>query len=235
MRKLTIKEFEEKIALIHPKEKLKVISYDGDGKDCEVICLKCGTHYIKRAGYYADKRKVSICKNCFPTQPNKIKENFTPPENYALIEEYKGMHNKVKVRHLECNFIWEITPANLKLGKGCPHCNKKMSKGEQKIRQWLLKNNIEFETQKKVILEGHNLFVDFYLPKKDLYIEYNGKQHYEAIDFFGGEERLEIQKYLDGLKAKYLNNLLVISYLDFEKIEEILESSTTIPRGVGYK
>lgn len=229
MKKLTIKEFEEKINLIHPKEKLKVISYGGDKKNSEVYCKKCGTHYIKKSGCFTDKRKVSICKKCFPTQNNILKENYIPPKDYELVESYKGMHNKIKVRH-SCGFIWEITPNNLKLGKGCPKCNKKMSKGEQKIEKWLLENKVVYVKQKKINIYGHNLFFDFYLPQLEKYIEYNGEQHYHPVNFFGGEEKFKKQVELDNLKKIYLKNkLIVISYKDFQNIENILKSSTTIP------
>lgn len=229
MKKLTNLEFENKIKQIHPKENLKVIYYGGDKNDSEVLCLNCNTHYIKKSGNFTDKRKISICKICFPTHPNTLKKNYIPPNDYELLEPYKGMHNKIKVRHLKCGFIWEITPNNLKLGKGCPKCNKKISKGEQKILKWLNEHDILFETQKKIIIDGHHLTIDFYLPKKDLYIEYNGEQHYTPINFFGGEKKFKQQQYLDSLKIKELKEkLLIISYKDFNNIEKILESSTTI-------
>lgn len=180
---------------------------------------------------FLDKRKVSICKKCFPTQSNTLKENYVPPKNYELVEHYKGMHNKVKVRCLRCNFIWEITPNNLSLGKGCPHCNKKISKGEQKIKFWLDQNNVKYEFQKKIKINGHNLTIDFYLPELDLYIEYNGEQHYKPIKHFGGMEKFKQQQFLDNLKINFLKNkLLIISYKDYNNLEKILESSTTIPR-----
>ena len=37
----------------------------------------------------------------------------------------------------------------------------------------------------------------FYLPSFNLLIEYNGIQHYEPVDFFGGEEQLIKQKEID--------------------------------------
>lgn len=231
MKKLTEKDFEEKIKKVHPNEDLKVVSYGGDKKDSEVYCTICGTHYIKKSGSFTDKRKISICKNCFPTHTNTLKEDFMPPNDYELVEPYKGMHNKIKVRH-SCGFIWEITPNNLKLGKGCPKCNKKVSKGERKIEEWLIENNINFVKQKKVIIDNHNLFMDFFLPDLDLYIEYNGEQHYESIEFFGGEEKFKKQVKLDKLKKDFfLNKLIIISYKDFQEIENILKSSTTIPIG----
>jgi len=40
-------------------------------------------------------------------------------------------------------------------------------------------------------IKNYNLVLDFYLPYYDLYIEYNGEQHYNPINFFGGEKRFK--------------------------------------------
>lgn len=229
MRRLTLEEFQLNLNNIHPEEKLRALNYNGDNKECEVQCITCGTIYKKKAGYFKDKRKISICKKCYPTQPNVLKKDYTPKEGYSLIGKYTGMQNKVLMKHNLCGFIWEVKPNNLENGKGCPKCNRKISKGEQKIIKWLENNHINYTPQKKIDIEGHHLSCDFYLEDYDLYIEYNGEQHYNPIAFFGGEEKFKKQIEYDCLKKDFLKDkLLVISYLDFDKIESILESSTTI-------
>lgn len=175
MKKLTLIDFQNRLDLIHPKENLKAIEWNGGRQLAVVKCLTCNKVYSKNGEYFLDKRKVSICKNCFPTQPNQLKDTFPLPEEYSYIEKYKGMNNKVLIKHNKCGFIWAITPANIKLGKGCPKCNKKVSKGEQKIIKWLEDNSIFYESQVPIDIEGHHLFIDFYLPSFDLYIEYNGE------------------------------------------------------------
>ena len=230
MKKLTIQDFQKRLNKIYPQEELKAIFWDSGTKNAKVKCLTCGTEYIKKGNYFLDKRKISICKTCFPTQLNQLKETFILPKNYFYVGKYEGMHNKTLIRH-SCGFIWAVTPNNIKLGKGCPKCNKKISKGEQKIICWLKKHCIEYITQYKVALENHNLFIDFYLPKYNLYIEYNGEQHYKPVAHFGGKNKFKAQVKNDNLKRKYLkNNLLEIPYTYFENIEEILKSSTTISK-----
>lgn len=171
MKKLSLKDFQNRLDIIHSKEKLKAIEWNGDKENSVVQCEKCKTIYVKKGGYFLDKRKVSICKKCFPTQSNTLKEDWLPPKEYQLLSEYKGMHSKVTIRHLDCGFIWNITPANLKLGKGCPKCNKKISKGEQKIKVWLDNNNIDYLMQYPLKIKEHNFVIDFYLPKYNLFIE----------------------------------------------------------------
>ena len=76
------------------------------------------------------------------------------------------------------------------------------------------------------------LFLDFYLPDNDLYIEFQGKQHYEPIQFFGGEEKFKIIQEYDNLKRKYCqdrNNLLEISYKDIDNINSILSLKVQRP------
>lgn len=231
MKKLTIQDFQKRLEKIHPKEKLKAIAWGGDRFDTQVQCLTCGVVYTKKGGYFLDKRKISICKNCFPTQPNQLKKIYVLPEEYEYIEEYKGMNNKVLIRHKKCGFIWGITPNNIKLGKGCPKCNKKISKGEQKIIAWLNNKEIVYETQYQLKINKHTFFVDFYLPDYDLYIEYNGEQHYFPIKHFGGIQKLNYQKKNDQVKRDCLKNKLIeIPFTYFDKIEQILESSTTISK-----
>jgi hypothetical protein len=74
---------------------------------------------------------------------------------------------------------------------------------------------------------------DIWLPKCAVAIEYNGKQHYEAIGYFGGEVGLQKTMERDELKKqKCIENrttlIIVDEGYDFEElvsqIEEIIES-----------
>jgi len=59
-------------------------------------------------------------------------------------------------------------------------------------------------------------------------IEYQGRQHYEAIDYFGGEPKFEMRKKCDKIKKDYCANhnipLLIIPYWDFDNIHVILSN-----------
>ena len=107
---------------------------------------------------------------------------------------------------------------------------KKISKGEARIKEILEKYNINFIPQYKFddlrgIGDG-KLSYDFYLPKENILIEYQGALHDTVSGYLGGEERLERQKVHDNLKRQYAKNnnydLLEIWHYDYDNIETIL-------------
>lgn len=113
----------------------------------------------------------------------------------------------------------------------CPYCN--IVKGEVKILNYLLQQNIEYEKPKSYDglygIGGGKLSYDFYLPKFNLLIEYQGTQHEKPVEHFGGEEQFLKQQEHDKRKREYaLNNniqLLEIWYYDFSNIEDILNEN----------
>lgn len=68
---------------------------------------------------------------------------------------------------------------------------------------------------------------DFYLPEYNTLIEYDGEQHFKAIEYFGGEERYSILKKHDKIKNEYCKthkiNLVRIPYtLSKDKVRDII-------------
>ena len=113
-------------------------------------------------------------------------------------------------------------------GNGCIKCNK--SRGEKKVEEFLIKNKIYYEFNKHFdsCRNKNTLPFDFYIPSMNLCIEYDGIQHYESIEYFGGDEKLKYQNKLDLIKDNWCFenniNILRISYKDFNKIENILSN-----------
>lgn len=100
------------------------------------------------------------------------------------------------------------------------------SKGELKISQLLMELEIPFIKQKSFpdLLGNFNkpLRFDFFLPDKNICIEYQGIQHYINNDFFGAEEAFEQRKNYDNMKREYCKNnkikLIEIPYTDYIKL-----------------
>lgn len=100
------------------------------------------------------------------------------------------------------------------------------------IHQLLNKNNIEHEPEFKVVIDGKSYRFDFYLPKYNLFIEYDGQQHFEPVRFRGEkrdieEEFIKLQE-RDMIKNKYCEdnniNLLRIPYWEDKNIEKIISN-----------
>ena len=102
------------------------------------------------------------------------------------------------------------------------------SYGESIIRKLLDDSGVKFDEQKtfcNCILQKKLKF-DFYIDEIKTVIEFDGKQHFESIPFWGGDEALNLTRLKDKIKDTYChkNNIkmLRISYLDINNIESIL-------------
>ena len=97
-------------------------------------------------------------------------------------------------------------PTNHYAGKGCSIC--KNSQGEVKVATYLDKLNIAYDQQKKFeeCKNIHKLPFDFYLPEYNALIEFDGRQHTEVCEIFGGEEGLQKTQFNDAIKNKFAND-----------------------------
>lgn len=113
-----------------------------------------------------------------------------------------------------------------------PRCS--ISTGEKSIRSWLIENDIKFIPEYTFIdcRDQRVLPFDFYLPDKNTIIEYDGKQHFEKNDYWGGESALRIVQHHDRIKNNYCSsnniNLIRIPYWDFKNIPMILSKELAI-------
>jgi len=143
--------------------------------------------------------------------------------DYSLVE-YKNIKTKVKII-CSIHGIFEQTPNNHPRGNGCPKCND--SKGENNIIQVLKKYKIDYIFQKrfKDCKNKYPLPFDFYLPKYNLCIEYEGKQHFEEIKYWGGIKRFKYIKQNDEIKNNYCktHNIPLFRIAYFNNIENKLQ------------
>lgn len=137
---------------------------------------------------------------------------------------------KVEIACPQHGFFWQLPYQHLS-GCGCPMCGG--SSGENKVTAWLRNNGIEYQRQFSV--NNENLFcinkkirVDFYLPKFNVIIEYNGKQHYKDGWFFKNdgflnqqERDMALRQYCKEHKIK----LIEIPYTKLNNIEGFLSQA----------
>lgn len=106
-----------------------------------------------------------------------------------------------------------------------------MSRGEIKVKEILESAGLLFEQQyvfpDLTTSSGKPLRFDFAVfdedGELDFLIEYNGEQHYTAVQAYGGGRKLAQQKYNDTQKIRYCANrghrLVIIPYYDYEILD----------------
>lgn len=128
----------------------------------------------------------------------------------------------------ECNkgHIFESSWNDFRNGTRCPVCNN--SKGEEAIRKFLESKNIEYiqEYRFNDCRNKNPLPFDFYLPEYNICIEYDGRQHFEQVDWFGGIDGFKERKRNDNIKDNYCKvngvHLIRIPYI-VENIAKYLD------------
>ena len=181
------------------------------------VCIICPIHgeFWQTPGNHLQ----SGCFQCYGTKKltskefiEKAKEIHGNKYDYSKVK-YLNNHTKVCIICPEHGEFWQ-QPNNHLHNQGCPICNE--SSLEKEITSLLDNNNIKYERQKKFdwLKYKKPLSLDFYLPDYNIAIECQGRQHFEPIDYFGGEENfIKIQK-RDKIKKELClkNNIILLYY-----------------------
>jgi len=189
----------------------------------EIICKKHGVFKQKISNHLFGQgcpKCVGLKKNTsdFIDECINIHGNIY---NYSKTE-YKSAKEKVIIicqKHGE----FKQAPTHHLSGQDCPKC--KCSKGEKKVNNILLENNINFIHHYEFPdLKDHEF--DFFIPDKNICIEYDGVQHFRPVAFFGGKNTFDVQKERDRIKDEYclLKNITLIRIAYFDNIMEKIKS-----------
>ena len=162
----------------------------------------------------------------FIKEANKIHEEGR--YDYSL-SNYKNGTTPIIIICNICNNKFKQIPKNHIKGAKCTFCNE--SNGEKAIEEYFLKENINYKKQYffNDCRNKNPLRFDFYLPDYNLCIEFDGRQHNQSVDKFGGEKELLNNIFKDNIKNKYCDgsknkpSLIRISYTQFNEIESILK------------
>ncbi len=138
--------------------------------------------------------------------------------DYSLVNY---INNKTKVKIIcDKHGEFEQVPKDHLKGSGCPRC--RLSKGEILISNILNDNNVLYVSQ-HTFNDCKNINVlpfDFYLPEYNTCVEFDGRQHFEVVDAFGGIEEFEKVKINDNIKNKYCNdNEISLIRIKYDNIE----------------
>ena len=193
---LTEEEYKERCKRVYNElYDLSELKYHSMGDSVYPICKKHGSFSIN-ASYFLKGNGCPFCRK------EKNNEHVREKNYLQFIERAKKIHNDkydyrcVKYSNTNSNVdiicpihgVFSMTPHHHLSGEGCPKC--KSSHMEINIRTLLQENNICFIEQKKFDWMGLQS-LDFYLPKYNVGIECQGKQHFESVEVFGGNDALK--------------------------------------------
>lgn len=229
----TDEQFRQEVYILVGDEYTFLEPYIKANKKISVIHNNCGHKYKVTPNDFLNGHRCPKCYGSFKkTKEEFIKEIEKIYKNeYTVVGNYVNAKIKTLIRHNLCGNEWLTTPDNILRGKKCPFCNF-TSNGEYEINRILTDRHILFCRQMKFDDCRHinSLPFDFAIfndNKLILLIEYDGKQHYKPIDYFGGEKSYKETIYNDQLKNNYCtkNNipLLRIPYWEYKNIEKILD------------
>jgi len=185
-------------------------------------CLKCNNISIKNFNefLYSNVGCKYCSNNTFLTYNkflNKAKEIHDNKYIYDFNEEWWVMNYKhsqktnIKIKCKKHGFFYQKVFNHLR-GNGCPKCSE--SKGERLLREIFDENGLKYKYQ----YPKNGFIFDFYLIDFDLYIEYDGIQHFKPIDFAGKGEQWA------------LNNFQKIKENDLKKNKYCLENNLSLIR-----
>jgi excinuclease UvrABC ATPase subunit len=192
--------------------------------------LRCNTDQFEWVASYANFiTHDTNCPKCAGLN-NKSSAEATDIINQQCINKnytfigfvggvYKNARTNLVIRCNKHNANWFVKYTNfITQNNGCPTC--KSSKGEILIRQYLIDNNITYIPQYKFddCINKRSLSFDFFIPKYNCCIEFDGIQHFQKFSFEKTDINLIKRQENDKIKTDYCKeykiNLLRISYKD---------------------
>ena len=211
--------------------------YQGKRKKVTIICRKHGP-FEQWPGNHLNGEGCPDCKfEKESAMQSKGREDFI--KDAIAIHGNRYDYSKVRYVNNKTNVIvicpdhgpFEVMPQDhIQKRNGCPICQA--SKGETAIRVWLENHGIKFQCHKSVhsplaVGKRKKFMPDFILTDYNMFIEFNGEQHYKGKELWGGEKQLKHQQARDAALREYCKQqgirLLEIHYKDFDRIEEILD------------
>lgn len=208
------------------------VDYKNIHTNVKIICKKHSLEFEVTPSNFISN--IHNCPECFKEKNSTIRIT-----NKEFIEECNKVHNnlydysktkycgafeKVIIICKKHGEFYQSGDAHKNKLQGCPHCCT--SNGELAVKSYLEQNNINFIQQKIFAGCAHKglLKFDFYLPDHNIAIEFQGRQHFEEVSYFGGKEGFQETLLRDQIKENYCRNFFIklICLSDISEIEQKL-------------
>lgn len=194
----------------------------------EIKHKKCGTVYMVLPYHFINGQRCVKCGKYSDrgiTHNEFIKKYSDLYSGYEILSKYNGSRQKIKLRHLSCNNIVEISPAHFKKGRRCRFCSISNSKMEAMVEAYFYVNSVKYKKEHTFIdcisRRGRLLPFDFLVSISDsdfFLIECDGSQHYNEKRGWYNERNLEN----DSIKDEYsLNNGIKLIRIREDQIKDL--------------
>ena len=198
--------------------------------DCGNVCYKVSADLVHGS--------VKSC-GCLKAESHSTMNDLTGQKFGELTALYSNKIAKdgQRIWHCRCSCGNEVDIRAGALRSGhTKSCGCQTSKGNLIIRNYLKEHNINFIQEysfSDLYVSSQNSplrfdFAVFQNQSLQYLIEYNGKQHYEPIEYFGGEESFKKQQKNDQLKKDYCHNHKIKLYIINYKQDIITEMEKII-------
>lgn len=223
----SIKSFIKKAINIHGNIYCyKKLDYKDSKTKVNINCVKHGSYWQTPGNHLAGKGCVKCAIEESAKRRTCSREDFITKA--ILIHGDKYNYDKLIYTNSNAKVIitcpthgdFKQTPPNHLKHNGCPRCRE--SYGELFISNILDKLNVKYIKEYKI--QPYNYRYDFYLPEYDIYIEYNGIQHYEIRKVFGGEKGFKKTIRNDKAKKEIIKRstgLLIVLKYTFDTLSKI--------------
>ena len=207
-----------------------LVEYKHCKEKVKIIYNKTGEIFEQTPHLHLYSAPENIRLSTRKTTEQFIKEANEVHDSKFIYDKTEYIKNQIKVI-ITCPLHGDFkqTPLSHIQGSGCPSCSE--SKGEKEISKFLEKKKINFIKQHK-FTDCRNIFelpFDFYIPSMRTCIEFDGLQHFQPVEYFGGVESYQKLKINDSIKNNYCEDnyidLIRIRYDQIDNISQILWES----------
>ena len=217
---------------------LDVVKMESDGIRPFAICeCECGT--IKPV--LVKNLIKNLSKDCGCGRKKMNSKNFSKDltgQKFGKLTVIESLDKRSKTGHKLYRCLCDcgneiILQTNQLTTHHTSSCGCLLSYYNMYIDKLLTNNKIEHKSEYSVHINNVIYRFDFYLPKYNLFIEYDGEQHYKPVMYFNQTDEEAVQcfeetKKRDKIKDCYCVenniNLLRIPYWEKENIETIINN-----------
>ena len=217
----TTKDFIKEAKEIHGNkyDYSKVEYINSDTKVC-IICPEHGEFWqtphshLSGSSCFKCSKNLKLNKHSFIDKARNIHGDRY---DYSKVE-YVNNKTKVCIICPEHGEFWQAPQNHINQKQGCSKCSEKTNLSENKVFEFIKDNtNYEVEQQKKFKWLGQKR-IDIFINELNIGIEYQGRQHFQPIEYYGGIDEYENIKRRDSEKYyQCKKHGIKIIYVSYEK------------------